>query len=293
MNSNMKCVAAIALLCGMAHVVSAQVLVSGKGASVSVDDINAEVMRAPPEQRSTAFGSPESVHSVGSLMYTRRILALEAAKAGVDKLPEVKAALQKARDHILSDYRLLQVDQMNQPSMETLGAYALSNYKANPKKFEMPEQVRVRHILFRGSDAIIREQAQRALTELKAGADFAEMAKDRSNDPGTAAKGGDLGLMARNGRMIKDFEDAAFELKNVGDLSGIVRTQFGLHILKLDERKPAGVKPFEEVKEGLMKEAQQTLRNNARSAEQDRILKDAKFDDAAIAAFARAQAAAK
>lgn len=272
--------------------VSAQTLVSGRGTAVSVEDLQLETMRAPAEQRSATFGVPETVLTVSENFYVRRVLANEAVKAGVDKLPEVKAALQQARDRVLSDYKLSQLDQANQPSLQALEDYARTAYKADTKRFEMPEQVHVRHILFKGSDAAAREQAQRALTELKAGADFEAMAKERSADPGSAAKGGDLGFVGK-GRMVKPFEDAAFELKAPGELSAIIETQFGLHILKLDERKPAGPKPFEEVKDVLMKEAQRTILSNARIAEKDRILKGAKVDSAAIAAFAKAQAAAK
>lgn len=288
----MKRVLGMVLLSGLVQITSAQTLVSGRGAAVSVDDLNVEVLRVPPDARAVTFEKVETAQNLAANLYVRRVIANEAAKAGLDKLPEVKAALQQARDRILSDYRLSQVDQANQPSMQALEAYALSSYKADPKKFETPEQVRVSHILFRGPDTTIQEQAQRALAELKAGADFATMAKERSNDPGSAAKGGDLGFAA-HGRMVKEFEEAAFALKNPGDLSGIVQTQFGLHILKLGERKPVGVKPFEEVKEALMKEAQQTLLTNARIAERDRVLKDAKFEPAAIAAFTKAQAGAK
>lgn len=280
------------LACCLVQGASAQALITGRGAVVSVDDLQLEVLRTPADKVTETFGSAQTVHAISENLYVRRVLANEAAKASMDKVPEVKAALQQARDRVLSDYKLSQIDQANQPSMQALESFALTTYKADAKRFEAPEQVRVRHILFRGADATVREQAQRALSELKAGADFAALAKERSNDPGSAAKGGDLGFVGR-GRMVQAFEDAAFALKAPGELSAIVETQFGLHILKLEERKPAGTKPFDEVKDVLMKEAQRTLLTNARLAEKDRILKDAKVDEKAISAFAKAQAAAK
>lgn len=281
----------VAACCGMQLAV-ADVLVGGRGAAVTSDDIQLEVLRVPADKRKETFSSADTVKSLSENLYVRRVLANEAAKAGMDKVPEVKAALQQARDRVLSDYKLSQIDQANQPSMQALEAFAQSTYKADPKRFEVPEQVRVRHILFRGADATVREQAQRALAELKSGADFAAIAKERSNDPGSAAKGGDLGFVGR-GRMVQAFEDAAFALKEPGELSPIVETQFGLHILKLEERKPAGTKPFDEVKESLMKEAQRTLLTNARLTEKERILKDAKVDEKAISAFAKAQSSEK
>lgn len=288
----MKRVLCVVVACCGMQLSMADVLVGGRGAAVTVDDIQLEMLRVPADKRKEAFSSEDTVKSLSENLYVRRVLANEAAKAGMDKVPEVKAALQQARDRVLSDYKLSQIDQAHQPSIQALEAFAQSTYKADLKRFEEPELVRVRHILFRGADATVREQAQRALAELKSGGDFAAIAKERSNDPGSAAKGGDLGFVGR-GRMVQAFEDAAFSLKEPGELSPIIETQFGLHILKLEERRPAGVKPFEEVKESLMKEAQRTLLTNARMAEKDRILKDAKVDEKAISAFAKAQLSVK
>ena len=78
---------------------------------------------------------------------------------------------------------------------------------------------------------------------------FAQMARKYSQCP-SGKSGGDLGWFGK-GRMVPEFEKAAFELANPGDLSEPVKTQFGWHIIKLEEKKPAGVAPFEDVREGL------------------------------------------
>ena len=88
---------------------------------------------------------------------------------------------------------------------------------------------------------------------------------------------------------MKPFEDAAFKLAKVGELSDVVETTFGFHIIKLEEKRPAGVKSFEEVKDALLKEAQGSIVNNGRAKEQDRILSAARFDTEAIEAFAKSQ----
>lgn len=292
MKTNLKRILEVVALMAMSQIALAQTLISGHGVAVTIDDIKVEIARAPAEHRAELFGAPDKIIELGSNLYVRRALAKEASDLGVDKVPEVSATLQLARDRILSDYRLEQLDKESQPSTEALEAYAQAQFNADPKRFSSPEQVRVKHILFRGEDSEIREQANVALKELKAGGDFELMAKERSKDPASAQKGGDIGMVPR-GRTVKEFEEAAFALKKPGDISPVVRTEFGLHILKLVERKPAGIKPFEEVKETLVKEAQKTLQNNRRLAERERLIKEAKLDQSAIAAFAKEQSAAK
>ncbi len=124
-------------------------------------------------------------------------------------------------------------------------------YAGNQEAFEIPEQVRARHILLEFGEkdgAPEREEKRRKIEELlqqaKAGADFAELARKNSQCP-SAAEGGDLGFFGR-GQMAEPFEAATFALKP-GEISGVVETEFGLHVIKLEERKPAGVVPEQDV----------------------------------------------
>ena len=245
-------------------------------------------MRVPPEVRANTFSRPAEVQNNASNLFVRRALAAAALGAGLDQTPAVSAALALARDRVLSDARLAQIDQANAPSDQALLAYAQSVYTSNPKRFEMPEQIKIRHILVLASEPNARTTAEQLLKELKSGADFQQLAKARSQDPGSAGSGGDLGLVAR-GRMVKPFDDAAFNLTQPGTLSDVVETNFGFHIIKLDERRAAGIRSFDEVKDTLLKEARATLGNNARSNERDKILEAAKFDREAIEAFAKTQ----
>jgi peptidyl-prolyl cis-trans isomerase D len=121
--------------------------------------------------------------------------------------------------------------------------------------FRMPERVKARHILIKTqgkSDAEKKAalaKAQDILKQLKAGADFNQLAMKNSEDTSNAPKGGDLGWFVR-GQMVPEFDKAAFAMKQ-GDLSDIVNTDFGYHIIKIDEKENARVKPFEEVKADL------------------------------------------
>ncbi|MCS7089769.1 MAG: peptidylprolyl isomerase [Verrucomicrobiota bacterium] len=133
-------------------------------------------------------------------------------------------------------------------------------YDENPAQFEEPERVRVSHILLRTLDANTREplseelrQAKRKqmdeiLQKVKAGEDFSALARKYSEDAGSKDRGGEY-IFAR-GQMVPEFETAAFSLQP-GQISDIVTTQFGYHIVKMHERMPARRVPFDEVKERI------------------------------------------
>ncbi|AMV72935.1 peptidyl-prolyl cis-trans isomerase [Desulfuromonas sp. DDH964] len=136
-------------------------------------------------------------------------------------------------------------------------------YRRHLDRFEIQEQVKAAHILIKVDQNSSPEQktarrklAEKVLDEAKAGKDFADLARRYSDDPGSATKGGDLGYFPR-GAMVKPFEQAAFSLKP-GELSGIVESSFGFHIIKCEGYIEAGIKPLAEVtdavKEGLRSE---------------------------------------
>ena len=126
-------------------------------------------------------------------------------------------------------------------------------------RFQVPEQRRASHILFKTppdlTDSEIagaRSSAETVLARLQAGEDFAEVAKEVSEDP-SAANGGDLGFFGR-GVMTVPFEQAVWRLGEIGETADIVRTQFGFHIIKLTGKRDSRIKPFEEVREELARE---------------------------------------
>ena len=130
-------------------------------------------------------------------------------------------------------------------------------YDSHPEAFVRDEAARARHILFRlpGNASAEREErvrglAQGVLDDLRGGADFAAAAAEYSEDEGTAEAGGDLGFFPR-GQMMPPFEEAAFSLP-IGELSDPVRTELGFHILRVEERMEAGIKPLEEVRQEVI-----------------------------------------
>jgi len=130
-------------------------------------------------------------------------------------------------------------------------------YEENAQEFDQPEMVRASHILImvpeEADEATMKEKedaAKKAAEEVRAdGADFNEIAKKLSEEPGAAESGGDLDFFTKD-QMVPEFADAAFGMK-VGDISDPVKTQFGYHVIKVTEKKEAGKMPFEEVKPQL------------------------------------------
>ena len=129
-------------------------------------------------------------------------------------------------------------------------------YNDNSQQYTSPERVRASHILLNtgGKDeAAVRKQAEELLAKIKAGADFAELAKKYSEDPGSKEKGGDLDFFPR-GQMVPEFEQAAFSLQP-GQVSDLVKTQYGFHIIKVVEKQAGSTQTLDQVRAQI----QQTL----------------------------------
>ena len=152
-------------------------------------------------------------------------------------------------------------------SMETIGAQLSVSeaeikaaYDSRKDRFQQPEERRASHILIAseklGKDKA-KAKAEQLLAEIrKTPAAFADLAKKNSDDPGSAAKGGDLGFFGR-GTMVKSFEDSAFGLKE-GEISGVVESDFGFHIIKLTGIHAAKEKPLAEVRGEIEAELKKT-----------------------------------
>jgi peptidyl-prolyl cis-trans isomerase D len=124
-------------------------------------------------------------------------------------------------------------------------------YTQNQSSFQTPERVKVRHILIMtkdkpaGEEAKLKTKADSLLQQVRGGADFAKLAKENSEDPGSKDSGGEYWVQ-RNGQMVKQFEDAAFTLKP--GQSDLVKTEYGYHVFQVVERQAAGLRTFAEVK---------------------------------------------
>jgi peptidyl-prolyl cis-trans isomerase D len=126
-------------------------------------------------------------------------------------------------------------------------------YSQNQEAFRTPERVKARHILLKTQgkpateEAAIKAKGENLLKQIKGGADFAKLAKENSEDPGSGANGGDLGDWITHGQMVPEFDKAIFSLKT-GETSDLVKTMYGYHIVQTLARQDAGVRTFAEVK---------------------------------------------
>lgn len=133
-------------------------------------------------------------------------------------------------------------------------------YQDNIDSYRTPERVKVRHILIKTQGKPkqdipkLKAKADDILNQLHHGADFADLAKKNSEDPGSAEKGGELGWIVK-GQTVPNFEKTAFGLKP-GETSGVVETEYGYHIIQLEDKQAAHTQSFDEVKPQLLAEAQ-------------------------------------
>jgi peptidyl-prolyl cis-trans isomerase C len=151
------------------------------------------------------------------------------------------------------------------PKSAVTPAQVTDFYTKNPDQFKQPERVRASHILImvaKDADAAAKTQARTKaadiLKDVKAGKDFAGLAKQHSQDPGSAQNGGDLGFF-QAGQMVGPFNDVAFKLAP-GEISDLVETEFGFHIIKVAEKQAARTVPLEEVRTRLEQYLERTNR---------------------------------
>jgi len=169
---------------------------------------------------------------------TDALLYNEALKQKLDTDEEVMQVVKEAKKKILIA-RLLQ--------SKVEGEVAVSEteiddyYAANRERFAMPEVLRASHILVR-----TEAEARDVLSELSAGANFEELARARSVDP-SAKTGGDIGFFTK-GQLVPEIEEACFDMQ-IDDVSGVVKTKFGYHVIKLTERREPRVKELAEVRD--------------------------------------------
>lgn len=197
--------------------------------ALAEEDVGADMQAASPEAKREHLIS----YLADIIMVTQA-----ADKKNLADNPDFKRRLAFLRSKLLMGYEL------QQEAKTALTDEALKQtYDEAVKSMSGQEEVRARHILVEGED-----EAKAILEQLKGGADFAKLAKEKSKDPG-AAEGGDLGYFTKD-QMVPEFADVAFKMYP-GQLSNPVKTQFGWHVIKVEDKRIKQPPEFEKVKDQI------------------------------------------
>jgi peptidyl-prolyl cis-trans isomerase C len=224
---------------------------------ITVADFNKMLSYYDAEQRKMIEKNPQAKPTILWQTVQGMVIAGLAREKGFDKRPEIKGQLEMINNNFLA-FQYLQKEVISKIKVTEKEAKAY--YDKNPDLFKTPEQVKARHILIQVPKEApeeekkkLKEKAEDVYKKVKAGEDFAKLAAETSDDPGSKTKGGELGFFSK-GSMVPAFEQAAFSLK-VGEVSEPVETDFGYHVIKVDEKKEAVSEPFETIKEKVTQQA--------------------------------------
>jgi peptidyl-prolyl cis-trans isomerase C len=251
------------------------------GASLSAEEFADELARLPPQARAQVLARSASAAQFARGLLLRRELARRAESEGLQNDPKVAAALREARERVLAEAALVRAEGPA-PDPAVLERMARNEYDAAPEKFSTPEQIRVSHILISARACEAESRAREVLSKARLpGADFAALAREYSDDRGSAARGGDLGLLSK-AKMAPAFEKAAFALKQPGDLSDVVKTELGYHVIRLDQRTPAKRQPFDAVRETIVKNLAQAQVASSRQQTVDRLIASMQINGPAL-----------
>jgi len=223
------------------------------GATVTMQDIDAYAQRIPENDRAGFFDSPKRIESMIMSLLLQKQLAAEARAAKLDQDPDIQAQMRLASDDTLARaanerYR----KSLKAPDFEQL---AQEYYLGHKAEFALHGAVDVKHVLVGNKDRDDKA-AKARIEEVEAAArahpdQFDALVEKYSEDP---SKKDNQGLItdAASGKTVVAFSDAAKALKKPGEISPVVKTEFGYHVLKLIERKPDGQRSFAEVHDGLV-----------------------------------------
>jgi peptidyl-prolyl cis-trans isomerase D len=224
---------------------------------LTLSKINSALLSAvviPPARAEQEFRQRNENASIRYVLLptTRTLPQVQVAAAEVEQYYRENTARythpeQRNINYLLADMARVRA-QIQVPEAELR-----ARYEAAKETYRQPEQVKAQHILVSVAagatpeqDAAARAKAEEALQKARGGADFAELVRQYSDEPGAAERAGDLGFFGR-GQMVPEFENAVFSMQP-GAVSDLVKTQFGYHVIKVNEKKPESVRTFEEVR---------------------------------------------
>jgi peptidyl-prolyl cis-trans isomerase C len=268
----------------------ALVIAESARAKLTISDYEAEIDKLPKAARAEFAASRLRLTQFLDTLYTSRVLAADARASGLDRDPLVARQIAIQIDRMLATARYAQIDAASgaqfDKNIEQYTTRAREIYASTKGKYGVPEQVRAAHILFKiknGNDAEALKKAEQVRAKAVAGANFNTLAREFSEDTSVTRNGGELGFFELNA-MDPAFAKAAFAMKTQGELSAPVKSAFGYHIILFEDRRPAGVKSFDEVKPEILSDLRKRAVDEGRAAAVRNVFSDPtlKVDNALI-----------
>ncbi len=223
------------------------------GKVITMSDFNRIIGYYDEEKQKVLAQNPQFKATILQRIVQGLVISKIARDKEFEKRAEIREQLELlTADLLASEYIKKEVVAKISVSEDDMKLF----YKAHQEDFKAPEMVRARHILIKVDKSAseddkkkAKDKAEGILKRIKSGEDFAKLASEFSDDPGSKTKGGDLGLFQR-GKMVPAFEEVAFSL-NAGEVSDVVETRFGFHLIKVEEKKEAAIEPYDKVKEKI------------------------------------------
>jgi len=243
----------------------------------TLGDFNRWIGYHGDEAQATLAKDLKQRHALLKRVVVNRIIADYARAQGFDQRPAVREKQALVVENFLATEYL---EEVVAGAVKATDEEVQQYYEQHPDEFTTPEAVRASHILVQVARtapeperAAARAKLEGIQRRLQAGEDFATLARELSEDPGAKQNGGDLGFSPR-GRMVPEFETVAFALKP-GETSGVVETQFGFHLIRVEERRAAECQPLAAVQQRIAAKIARERQGEAVSAFVEKVSKEA------------------
>ena len=257
------------------------VLVQTDRVKITRAEFEAELANVPGAIRTEFAANSERLSKVMNSLLETKTLALEARAQGLDKDPDVQVRIAVQTDRVLAIALNEKIERDAEAAFERKRDEFMGNareyYLTNKAKFTTPEQIRVTHILLR-TDKHSKDEALKLAQDVRAlavanGADFTALARQYSEDASVKSNGGNIGWI--NARQVdRAFWTGAVALQKQGEISEPILSSFGYHVIRLDAKKAAELRPFDAVKEQALAEVKRDYVKAQKTAMLDSVFKD-------------------
>jgi parvulin-like peptidyl-prolyl isomerase len=242
------------------------VLVRAKSFTITKQDFDAETLKVPEKDRPMFLSGQKRINDTLQNLVINRAIYEDAKRKGLDKEPLVQRELQIAQERAMAVIMLDRVGK--QAPVGDLDVAAREIYRLEKHRFINGEKVNAAHILIStqqrdpaAAKSLALEVRQKLIKKEKT---FEELVAQYSEDPSAPNNKGELGMMDPN-RTVKPFAAATAKLKNVGDISDVVETDFGFHVIQLRGRVEGVVQPYDEVKDVILDELKAVIAKRAKN----------------------------